>query len=800
MPDHPAVPAFRRRVLLAATLLAGALVTRVAAQDAPDRMRLEPYWQQVQAASSAAEVQRLAAAWRDSTSGAVERIGVALADLQLHELGNDAAMYDAWREFDELVRSYPEWPWPRLGLAIAALTVYRSGKPMPAAYDDVAGGTHYDGFAIELKRLLSMEPTFAPALDWVADMAAGEGDREQPKELLRLLAWADSAGLSTPSVPLVFARATRMAGKYDSSLTWIRTYQARGGDAGIAALERARTLAFQAQLNEAAASWSSGLVAPSEGARAAYRDDLQWIATPLELARYDSLPADSLAAFAQAFWARREARDLRPEGTRLEEHLRRWVVVHRAFRVPDPRRRTAYRKVFVPNLAACMEDGYNSLDDIPFAEPSRAGRYRVRERMLDHRAVIYMRHGEPLLAVGGVQPGDMQNIMSADGTGGFTVASANPGGAAPIADGMSGLPTTPDPTYSTWVYLIGGQPRIFSFFPNPALGTDTPSTMLLNQVPNLDMLLRLENTMPGFSRLAGLVQFYEMQSGIGGRLAVPLTCQRPVIEAIAEQRDGAAKAVRTDTYLRRMKMPLNVALQAYAIGQPSLGTGQLLIAFALPAEALLADSSFGSEEHTRYLVRVEAAIIDTVTGDAVQRDTTVGYLVPRTAPATGWLPGLVQFPLPIRGSEVRVAVLQGAEERGAMLVAPVAPAGAPQLSMSDVVLGREQSMRWTRGGQRVPVTPFTSFREGDALDLYYEAYGLGRELEYRTRVSLREVSREQSSSTLSFTDKATATVAAYSRRLVLSKLKPGAYVVRVTMEPEGGGPGVSRERVIRIIR
>lgn len=775
-------------------------VAAAVAQDAPDRLRLEPYWQRVQGAASATELRTLAAAWRDSTDGALERIGVGLADLQLNELGDEAAMYDAWREFDELVRTYPSWPWPRLGLAIAALEVYRSGKPMPATYDDVAGGTHYDGFVIELKRLLGMEPTFRPALDWVAAMAAGEGDREQPKELLRLLAWSDSVGLATPDVPLVFARATRMAGKYDSSLAWLRTYEARGGDPGIATLERARTLAYLGQLNEAAAAWSAGLVHASVVARDAYRTDLEWIATPAELARYDSLPADSLAAFAQAFWSRREARDLRPEGTRLEEHLRRWVVVHRAFRVPDARRRTAYRKVFVPNLAPCMEDGYNSLDDIPFEEPSRTGRYRQRERMLDHRAVIYMRHGEPILAVGGIQPGDMQNIMTADGTGGFTVASANPGAAEPVTGGMSGLPTSPDPTYSSWVYLIGGQPRIFSFFPNPALGTDTPSTLLLNQVPNLDMLLRLENTMPGFARLAGLVQFYDMQQAMGSNLPIPLTCQRPVREAIALQRDGAATAVRTDSYLRRMRQPLTVALQAYAIGQPSLGTGQLLLAFAVPSEQLIADSSFGDTGRTRYLVRVEAAIVDSVTGNAVRQDTTVGYLVPKTASATGWLPGLVQFSLPVGGTEVRVAVLQGGEARGALLVAPVAPAGAPQFSMSDVVLGREQAMRWVRGGKRIPVTPFTTFREGDALELYYEAYGMGRDLEYRTRVTLREVSRDQSATSLSFTDKATDRVAGYSRRLVLSNLKPGTYVVRVSMELATGGPAVARERVIRIVR
>jgi hypothetical protein len=587
----PSCTATRRQRAGVALLFLVALATPVAAQDAPDRLKLEPFRQRVLQAATAAEVEAHSAAWKASTDGSLERLGVGFADLRLHELtGSEKAMFDAWREFDELVRAYPEWPYPRLGLAMSALAVYASGKPMPAAYDDVAGGTHYDGYVIELKRLLAMEPEFRPALDWVARTAAQEGDREQPKPLIRLLQWADSAGLATPDVPLVLARNARTRGHYDSSLTWIDTFAVRGGDRGLASLERARTLAFQGKLNEAAAAWSSGIAAPSAEARAAYRADLEWIATPRELSRFDSLPADSLGAYAHAFWSRREARDLRPSGTRLEEHLRRWAVAHRAFRVPDPGRRTAYREVFVPNLAPCMEDGASSLDDIDYDEPSRAGQYRVRERMLDHRAVVYMRHGEPLLAVGGVQPDDMRNVVSPEGTGRFSAAVGDPGASAPaVPDGMSGVPTSPDPTYSTWVYLIGGKPRVFTFYPNAALGTDTPSTLLLNQVPNLDMLLRLENSMPGFSRLAGLVQFYEMQANIGGRLAIPLTCQRPVREAIAEQREGAAQAVRTDSYLRRLATPIEVALQAYAVGQPAAGTGQLLVAFAVPAEALVAD-------------------------------------------------------------------------------------------------------------------------------------------------------------------------------------------------------------------
>ena len=109
-------------------------------------------------------------------------------ELRAGVLTNDRDLLtEAWDHFDQMVRVHPDWPYARLGLAKAALEIYSRRYPLPAMYDDVVGGTHYDGFVIEMKRLLKEEPNFEPAITWLAETLSAEGDREQPEAILELL-------------------------------------------------------------------------------------------------------------------------------------------------------------------------------------------------------------------------------------------------------------------------------------------------------------------------------------------------------------------------------------------------------------------------------------------------------------------------------------------------------------------------------------------------------------------------------------------------------------------------------------
>lgn len=766
----------RRSRLLITLGLSGGVAASAAAQDAPARAQLDSLRTRLSAATTVAQVDDIRRSWASNSRGELRKVGEGFALLGRNVLLDSAAVpYEPWALFDQLVRSHPSWPYARLGLAMAALSLYQHRAVIPADYETRAGGSHYDGYVIQLKRLLDLEPGFPPALEWLAATMAGELDREQPSQAIRLLEYLlDSAGSRNADAALVLARDARTHGHLQLALARLSTFQHMGGDEGVLALERARTLAAMGNLAGGAASYLDGARELSPVGREAYRLDLEWVARGHELARFDSVPADSLATFMTAFWLRRDAQELRQPGERLAEHLRRWVFVHQHFRVPDPARRTAYARVFISNIrgsveaTACQEDGNNSLDDLDYLEPARAGRYRQRERVLDHRAIVYMRHGEPYLAIGGLSYASMPELTR----------------------------LRPGSLYATWVYFIEGIPRFFNFEPNGALGSDQPGTLVLNGIPNLDAMLRLASVSPEYARLSGLLQFYQM-SGTAIR-PIPVNCQAPVREAIREQREGAEVALRTDTYLRRMTTELDASVQLYTMGQPEAGTGQLVIAAAVSARDLEPVVSDATTD--RYTLRIEAAAIDSATGNAVRRDTTIVFAVDRRARRDGWLAGLLVMPLEPGQREVRVAVTQGDTSRGAILGGRIAPASGDGLALSDIVLGREStSLRWLRDGESVGVSPSATFKAGAGIDLYYELYGLDPARTYRTELSLTQVNRTRASSSLSFTDKATGTRMGFARRLVLGELEGASYQLKVVVVEAETGASTERTRTIVVI-
>ena len=133
------------------------------AQDAPYRPALAALRIELDSARSVADVDAIAHRWDASGPPAVGRLASAYIELQRGVVTNSkVTLTSAWERFDQVVRVHPDWPYARLGLAEAALEIYSRRYPLPATYDDVAGGTHYDGFTIQMKRTLRTEPSFQP--------------------------------------------------------------------------------------------------------------------------------------------------------------------------------------------------------------------------------------------------------------------------------------------------------------------------------------------------------------------------------------------------------------------------------------------------------------------------------------------------------------------------------------------------------------------------------------------------------------------------------------------------------------
>jgi len=159
----------RRRVLLAAWGFLCLGPRTLSAQDAPHRPALNQLRSALDSATTIPEVDHVAAGWDAVSRKPVERLGDAYIELRRGVLLDDrATLVSAWDDFDRVVRLHPDWPYARLGLAVAALEIYSRRYPLPASYDDVAGGTHYDGYSIQMNRALHSEPTFQPAINWLA--------------------------------------------------------------------------------------------------------------------------------------------------------------------------------------------------------------------------------------------------------------------------------------------------------------------------------------------------------------------------------------------------------------------------------------------------------------------------------------------------------------------------------------------------------------------------------------------------------------------------------------------------------
>lgn len=770
------------------------------AQDASYRPILDQLRGALDSAQTVADVEGVAATWDASPHKPVGRLGDAYIDLRRGALTNDrGALISAWDAFDQVVRIHPDWPYARLGLAVAALEIYSRRYPLPASYDDVAGGTHYDGYSIQMNRTLRAEPTFEPAINWLASTMTAEGDREQPGAILEALQFiADSTKSADPRIQLILARAERLQGGAAQSMPRIDAYMREGGDSGVGNLELARSLAWMGALEQAAIKYRAGAYAQTDEARVIFRLDLSWVATPRELAGYDSLPADSVGAWIGRFWSKRDVQELRPDGNRLQEHLRRWVYVSQRFRVPDPGRRTAYREVFIPyGGAPCQQSAQNSLDDYDYIEPARQGGYRSPERVFDHRAIVYMRHGEPLYRLGG----DTATLnYGATDRASARIDQFDPGmqrqqatAIAPSPASAASLAAVQFGRNVTWVYLIGGELRTFTFLGHQALGTSSPSTLIVNVPPNLDVLQQLSSLSTAYAQLAGAAQW----SAAGGSM-IPLPCQRSYLDVVGRQRQDAAVAVKTDTYLRRFAKPLTAAIQFSAMGQPALGTGELLAVLAVRTSELVNDAVPGDPGSVRLMLRLQVAAIDSLTGESVRMDTVRQFLsTTEMVQRNAWLSFIAKLPLRPGLKEVRLSVEQ-ADDRGSVFAGVIDPSAAG-FAASDIVLGNVgDAVPWRRNGETVPVSPFSTYRAGESVPIYYELYGLTSGGEYRTMLSLRRAGDSKMASTVTSTDRAAASTLASTRALTLNEVKPGRYNLILTIEEVATGRRVMRQRAITV--
>lgn len=600
---------------------------------------------------------------------------------------------------------------------------------------------------------------------------------------------AAAAGHQMPAETLlVVARAIRSELWSDSALVCFRGYAAQGADSGVAMLEQARTLFDISRAQEAREAWLAGAaLARSAEARAQYRADIGWIATPEELARFDSLPTDSLRPWLARFWESRDIADARAPGERLTEHYQRWWHVMRNYKG-----RRARRLRDIGSLRRAYRD---SVDD---------------------RGLVYMRYGEPAEeatwngATGAINiraPESQRLIEAVDPQTQINNAQEALEGRIERIDELAAARPLPN---LSWRYDLPEGPLVLHFVAyrsshyqlveslTDAFGYGV-GVRLSTGALSLRSRLGPGRTDP----LLNLRSLFDSRSDIDpeyGSMAVRLDLGggRGLTQERKRGRESMTTAVSTDRFAHRFDRELRPIVQTYAVGPAADAAGRVVVVFAVPGGPLVP----GGRLRGQLFYPIRVRVVVTRGSKLVTQIDTMRQFVSRGGIADGrYLTGIEEIAVPPGDYRVQVVLAQALGGAGAAvrIDSVRVPETAGSLTLSDIVVGRRGSgLSWRHRGKALPLNPLNAFTSSASAELYYEVSGLAPGEEYRAEIELRREKGGKRAVSLAFSERATGMVTPVVQSVDLSTVRPGRYalVVKVT---SAAGAEATRSATLYVI-
>ena len=636
------------------------------------------------------------------------------------------------------------------------------------------GESYADAIMRHLAGSLRAKSTPEEARRAALDALLARGERAETKleasvlrELLRLPAYR-------PEALIVHAREERQRGKLDSATETLQEARRLGLDPGLAAFEESRVHAAAGRFNEAAASYWASASRSTPITRSLLVQDLIWVASPDSVDDFRRLLGADARHWLEQFWAGRDADVAARPGDRLAEHLRRWAYVHEHFRVHIPDRRTQFARVEYgfEGFDQCVPNASRTYQDLATAATRLVlpGDIRADEPLLDHRAIVYMRHGAPAL------------VVSGQGNG-------LPYAGRPIAFSPDGnltrrgvLERVDEMNHSmfrneSWLYVIEGRWTFLHFRGSKALGVSAPTT-LSTYLP-----VKPEDGGPfdeDWRLRAQILGEYGKAASIISRPPVDdiryLTCVPEVRSVIASSRQSATDALGTDSDHPVTLASRNALVLHLGIG-PVDGSGAVgLITYAIPASVLNALEGGADQRGTTLTIRTVARHLASGEVREQEERRDVGYRLDgrRDEYLTGHLefplgPGTWRIATRVTGPDGTVMAF------GSDLDVPIPRAGA--FAVSDLVIGRaEGPLRWQRGGEGVALDALDTWRTDQLLELYAELYGIesGESYELTVRVMPTDASETEGLAVVSnsVASRAPETI---QRTVDFSRLPPGRY-------------------------
>lgn len=363
-------------------LLGGLLSTSLAAQTADQRRALDAFRDSLALLTDTFHL-------RVQESTLLQQTRRARRDPSLHlrlghlslrqgELGGASHFDDAASEFKYASELAPHFPyaWFGLGQAEFALGSRSAGArdARPALARDALSRA-----SLAFARAVVLEPGLAPRLEAMARRALRARAPERAEVIRDALRKAARDARAPQLGRLVFALGRTQRELGDSgALASFEAYLASGENRSLGQIEIGRTMLLRGDVR-GQASYLEGAASDDPVTVAECRADLAPLANDVELADFDLRRGAARADMLRRFWTMRDRLELRAEGDRLAEHLRRLAVARREFLVTT-------------------DDGQERLDD---------------------RGRIFVRHGEPddraSFAIPGVSPNESWRYRRAGG-------------------------------------------------------------------------------------------------------------------------------------------------------------------------------------------------------------------------------------------------------------------------------------------------------------------------------------------------------------------------------------------------
>lgn len=665
------------------------------------------------------------------------------------------------------------WAWPRYLAARTHLLLNEADAPVLASAGQLLNESHLRAALRHLDAALAKDSAFVPARLLLAALLLPSGDRE-------LDTWSRAAvererTLAQPLVELqiVRARALRTERSYREALAEFESAVFRGGDHSLLALERARTLMALGDTAAAVATYWNGVEQLTPTGRAWYRQDLGWIVSEDSLASFDAEPLEGVSRWLQRFWAERDAAAANAPDQRLRHHLARWVIAHERFRVPSPSIRNFFTRFwYIAGGAECIASATDLVDSLPLFPPMVPGDLRAREPLLDHRGLLWMRHGAPIART---------TVM------------------APDAEGQSeelndiGLVRAPKDinaasTLESWVYWVEGDWRAFHLGGSSVFGSHAPTTIHSYLALSEGPWLALAEILPRYQK-AALVLNPDRRSFISK------SCLPDVTESVRAMRADAHVAITTDSDSPPYLRPWNAVIRSFAVGSGSDTTGRALVTFAIPVRPLKADTL--SDGRLSWRVHFRSVAYRGADGHSRTFDTTRTFVtdgVPRDAK----LMALLELPLGPGKWQLGVRAWQESDSSGAYaLRRDLVVDSGPDLTLTDIVTGIAGGLHWAAGAG-FPVNTLGAWPERSAVELWFQVRGLPEGTPYRTRFEVlpSDQGRKERIS-IAADEISQGPITTVQRTLGLERLSPGNYRLVVTVE--AGGETARREQEILVV-